>query len=136
LIIDHAIKFVYSTVDCEIPRYALDDRSLAVDLKQRIMPDPATRAIDRRPIATRNRKWVQAATRWLAARNGANRTRRYVAQKAQAFNVSLATFQGLRKPEVPAVKGQFTFLDCKPKSRFQRLFTWTSKCWGDAPSSK
>ena len=60
---------MYSTVDCEIPRSALDDRSVAVDLKQRIMPDPATRAIDRRPIATRNRKWAQAATRWLAARN-------------------------------------------------------------------
>src|SRR5438046_6314626 len=26
-------------------------------------------AIDRRPIATRNRKWAQAATAWLAARN-------------------------------------------------------------------
>jgi hypothetical protein len=26
-------------------------------------------AIDRRPIATRNRKWAQAATAWLASRN-------------------------------------------------------------------
>src|SRR5881628_1347703 len=40
-----------------------------MDLKQRIMREPATQAIDRRPIATRNRKWAQAATTWLAARN-------------------------------------------------------------------
>ena len=38
-------------------------------LKQRIMQEPATQAIDRRPIATRNRKWAQAATAWLAARH-------------------------------------------------------------------
>jgi len=42
---------------------------LAMDLKQRIMREPATQAMDRRPIATRNRKWAQAATTWLAARN-------------------------------------------------------------------
>jgi phosphatidylglycerophosphate synthase len=40
-----------------------------MDLKQRIMREPATQAIDRRPIATRNRKWAQAATAWLAARD-------------------------------------------------------------------
>src|SRR5438128_1760303 len=40
-----------------------------MDLKQRIMQEPATRAMDRRPIATRNRKWAQATTTWLAARN-------------------------------------------------------------------
>src|SRR2546426_7929362 len=40
-----------------------------MDLKQRIMQEPATQGIDRRPIATRNRKWAQAATAWLAARN-------------------------------------------------------------------
>jgi phosphatidylglycerophosphate synthase len=34
-----------------------------------IMSDPLTETIDRRPIATRNRKWAQAATAWLAARN-------------------------------------------------------------------
>src|SRR5436190_3418161 len=33
------------------------------------MEDARSRAIDRRPIATRNRKWAQAATAWLAARN-------------------------------------------------------------------
>src|SRR6476646_10754269 len=33
------------------------------------MEEPATQAMDRRPIATRNRKWAQAATAWLAARN-------------------------------------------------------------------
>jgi phosphatidylglycerophosphate synthase len=33
------------------------------------MKDARNRAIDRRPIATRNRKWAQAATAWLAARN-------------------------------------------------------------------
>src|SRR5213080_2870785 len=33
------------------------------------MEDARNRAIDRRPIATRNRKWAQAATAWLAARN-------------------------------------------------------------------
>jgi phosphatidylglycerophosphate synthase len=33
------------------------------------MNDSAAQAIDRRPIATRNRKWAQAATAWLAARN-------------------------------------------------------------------
>src|SRR5881296_4264011 len=31
------------------------------------MKEPAP--VDRRPIATRNRKWAQAATTWLAARN-------------------------------------------------------------------
>src|SRR5437870_5490046 len=40
-----------------------------MDLKQRIMREPATQAMDRRLIATRNRKWAQAATTWLAARN-------------------------------------------------------------------
>src|SRR5881392_4277358 len=33
------------------------------------MHEPATETIDRRPIATRNRKWAQAATAWLATRN-------------------------------------------------------------------
>ena len=33
------------------------------------MKQPATELIDRRPIATRNRKWAQAATAWLVARN-------------------------------------------------------------------
>src|SRR6266516_3534040 len=33
------------------------------------MEDARNSAIDRRPIATRNRKWAQAATAWLAARN-------------------------------------------------------------------
>ncbi len=33
------------------------------------MRESATQVIDRRPIATRNRKWAQAATAWLAARN-------------------------------------------------------------------
>jgi phosphatidylglycerophosphate synthase len=33
------------------------------------MDQPATEQIDRRPIATRNRKWAQAATIWLASRN-------------------------------------------------------------------
>ncbi len=33
------------------------------------MKQPAAERIDRRPIATRNRKWAQAATAWLAARN-------------------------------------------------------------------
>src|SRR5438552_13123464 len=42
---------------------------MAMDLKQRIMQETATQAMDRRPIATRNRKWAQAATTWLAARN-------------------------------------------------------------------
>jgi phosphatidylglycerophosphate synthase len=42
---------------------------LAMDLKQRIMREPATQAMDRRPIATRNLKWAQATTTWLAARN-------------------------------------------------------------------
>jgi len=40
-----------------------------MDLKQRIMQEPATQVMDRRPIATRNRKWAQATTTWLAARN-------------------------------------------------------------------
>jgi phosphatidylglycerophosphate synthase len=38
-------------------------------LKQRIMQEPAMEAMDRRPIATRNREWAQAATVWLASRN-------------------------------------------------------------------
>jgi phosphatidylglycerophosphate synthase len=33
------------------------------------MQETPSKAIDRRPIATRNRKWAQAATLWLAARN-------------------------------------------------------------------
>ena len=33
------------------------------------MNESAAKAIDRRPIATRNRKWAQAATAWLASRN-------------------------------------------------------------------
>jgi len=33
------------------------------------MNKSAPQTIDRRPIATRNRKWAQAATAWLAARN-------------------------------------------------------------------
>ena len=33
------------------------------------MEEPATQVMDRRPIATRNRKWAQAATAWLAARD-------------------------------------------------------------------
>jgi phosphatidylglycerophosphate synthase len=33
------------------------------------MKEPAVELIDRRPIATRNRKWAQAATAWLATRN-------------------------------------------------------------------
>jgi len=33
------------------------------------MNEPAAELIDRRPIATRNRKWAQAATAWLASRN-------------------------------------------------------------------
>jgi phosphatidylglycerophosphate synthase len=33
------------------------------------MNESASQAIDRRPIATRNRKWAQSATAWLASRN-------------------------------------------------------------------
>jgi phosphatidylglycerophosphate synthase len=33
------------------------------------MQEASSKAIDRRPIATRNRKWAQASTVWLAARN-------------------------------------------------------------------
>jgi phosphatidylglycerophosphate synthase len=33
------------------------------------MNESAAKAIDRRPIATRNRKWAQSATAWLASRN-------------------------------------------------------------------
>jgi phosphatidylglycerophosphate synthase len=33
------------------------------------MEQPATEQIDRRPIATRNRKWAQTSTAWLASRN-------------------------------------------------------------------
>src|SRR5499433_4579685 len=34
-----------------------------------VMQQVPSKAIDRRPIATRNRKWAQAATAWLASRN-------------------------------------------------------------------
>ena len=34
-----------------------------------VIQEPSTKAIDRRPIATRNRKWAQASTAWLASRN-------------------------------------------------------------------
>jgi phosphatidylglycerophosphate synthase len=33
------------------------------------MQEAPSKAIDRRPIATRDRKWAQAATAWLASRN-------------------------------------------------------------------
>src|ERR1044072_1237446 len=33
------------------------------------MNESALQAIDRLPIATRNRKWAQSATAWLASRN-------------------------------------------------------------------
>jgi len=33
------------------------------------MNESSVNAIDRRPIATRNRKWAQSATTWLASRN-------------------------------------------------------------------
>src|ERR1043166_6276228 len=33
------------------------------------MNEPTAKAIDRRPIATRNRKWAQSATVWLASRS-------------------------------------------------------------------
>jgi phosphatidylglycerophosphate synthase len=33
------------------------------------MDEPATEHIDRRPIATRDRKWAQATTAWLASQN-------------------------------------------------------------------
>jgi phosphatidylglycerophosphate synthase len=33
------------------------------------MQEAPSKAIDRRPIATRNRKWAQGATAWLASRN-------------------------------------------------------------------
>src|SRR5947199_4962868 len=33
------------------------------------MQEASSEAIDRRPIATRNRKWAQATTAWLASRN-------------------------------------------------------------------
>ena len=33
------------------------------------MNESAAKTVDRRPIATRNRKWAQAATAWLASRN-------------------------------------------------------------------
>src|SRR5258708_4234754 len=34
-----------------------------------VMQAAPSKAIDRRPIATRNRKWAQATTAWLASRN-------------------------------------------------------------------
>ena len=34
-----------------------------------VMQEAPSKAIDRRPIATRNRKWAQEATAWLASRN-------------------------------------------------------------------
>ncbi|HEY7001470.1 MAG TPA: CDP-alcohol phosphatidyltransferase family protein [Candidatus Udaeobacter sp.] len=34
-----------------------------------VMQEAQSKAIDRRPIATRNRKWAQDATAWLASRN-------------------------------------------------------------------
>lgn len=40
-----------------------------MDVKQRIVQQPATQTLDRRPIATRNREWAKTATAWLATRN-------------------------------------------------------------------
>src|SRR5206468_6168501 len=34
-----------------------------------VMQEASSKTIDRRPIATRNRKWAQHATAWLASRN-------------------------------------------------------------------
>ena len=36
---------------------------------QRIMPETTAKATDRSPIATRNRKWAQVTSAWLAARS-------------------------------------------------------------------
>src|SRR5262245_1009220 len=44
-------------------------RSLTLLWISSAMNKSAAKAIDRRPIATRNRKWAQSATTWLAARN-------------------------------------------------------------------
>jgi phosphatidylglycerophosphate synthase len=38
-------------------------------LRQQVLQDMSNLEIDRRPIATRNTKWAQAATAWLVARN-------------------------------------------------------------------
>jgi phosphatidylglycerophosphate synthase len=38
-------------------------------LAQTVMQETPSTAIDRRPIATRNRKWAQSSTAWLASRN-------------------------------------------------------------------
>jgi phosphatidylglycerophosphate synthase len=38
-------------------------------LRRTVMQEAAGKAIDRRPIATRNRKWAQVTTAWLASRN-------------------------------------------------------------------
>ena len=38
------------------------------------MNESAAKTIDRRPIATRNRKWAQSATTWLAAQNVSTNT--------------------------------------------------------------
>jgi phosphatidylglycerophosphate synthase len=70
--------------DCEIPRLARDDEKQCA-LRHSVviwfllskpamdsnptMKEPAVKTIDRRPIATRNRKWAQATTTWLASRN-------------------------------------------------------------------
>jgi phosphatidylglycerophosphate synthase len=40
-----------------------------MDSTQRIMQETTAAEIDRRPIATRNRKWAQLTTAWLASRN-------------------------------------------------------------------
>ena len=41
----------------------------AIGSVQPAMEETSERAIDRRPIATRNREWAKAATAWLASRN-------------------------------------------------------------------
>jgi len=38
-------------------------------LRRTVMQEASGKTIDRRPIATRNRKWAQASTAWLASRN-------------------------------------------------------------------
>jgi phosphatidylglycerophosphate synthase len=49
--------------------YSAHYRDDLLSVASTVMEQAPRNSIDRRPIATRNRKWAQAATAWLASRN-------------------------------------------------------------------
>jgi phosphatidylglycerophosphate synthase len=51
------------------PVYSAHCRDDLLSVASTVMQEAPSNSIDRRPIATRNRKWAQLSTAWLASRN-------------------------------------------------------------------